>query len=271
MNDHNIELEELFNSTENYLKSSLVTTENKERILNTLAFIYAKETRKNPIPQNSENKRVVVDSKEEYYPFLLSVYLLINEVNLLNEILDFNRNNFRSNRLVEDAKFDVFLNTYVWESIKLNRVNLNISDVDFDVFSISWEDYFAKSSTNELRKIFFKLDDEFKKLLVNGISAYVIKEDHYLLNDFFSTNEIKNCIRFTVPANAVADLFFRLHKQKKIGEWCSKSNIANWLAGRIMTKGASQKFYINPKSEPLKNILLRKKGSALKLLPDILP
>jgi hypothetical protein len=248
MNDHNIELEELFNSTENYLKSSLATTENKETILNTLAFIYAKETRKNPIPTNSNN-----------------------DVKKLFEILDFNRNNFRSNRLVEDAKFDVFLNTYVWESIKINRVNLNISDVDFEVFSISWEDYFTKSRTNELSKINFKLDDEFKKLLINGISAYVIKEDHFLLNDFFSKNEIKNCVRFTVPANAVADLFFRLHKHKKIEQSCSKSNIANWLAGRIMTKGASQKFYLNPKSEPLKNILLRKKGSALKLLPDILP
>jgi hypothetical protein len=271
MNDHNIELEELFNSTENYLKSSLATTENKETILNTLAFIYAKETRKNPIPTNSNKKRVIVDSREEYYPFLLSVYLLINDVKKLFEILDFNRNNFRSNRLVEDAKFDVFLNTYVWESIKINRVNLNISDVDFEVFSISWEDYFTKSRTNELSKINFKLDDEFKKLLINGISAYVIKEDHFLLNDFFSKNEIKNCVRFTVPANAVADLFFRLHKHKKIEQSCSKSNIANWLAGRIMTKGASQKFYLNPKSEPLKNILLRKKGSALKLLPDILP
>ena len=71
MNDHNIELGELFNSTKNYLKSSKATQKNKKRILNSLAFIYAKETYKNPIPTNSEKKRVVVDSKEEHYPFLL--------------------------------------------------------------------------------------------------------------------------------------------------------------------------------------------------------
>ena len=156
MNDHNIELIKFHTDVKQYLESFVKNKENERIILEGLDRIYDEETRKNPIPLESKKNRVIVNSREEYYPFLLAVYLLINDVKKLNEILEFQRSNFRSNRLVEDAKFDVFLNTYVWESIKLNRVNLNISDVDFDVFSISWEDYFAKSSTNELRKIFFK-------------------------------------------------------------------------------------------------------------------
>ncbi len=128
------------------------------------------------------------------------MYLLINTVNLLHEILDFNRANFRSNRLIEDAGFDVFLKTYVWESIKINRVNVNITDVDFDLFISSWEEYFRKSEADDSWEIHFIFDQEFKKLLLNRVSNFVVKDDHCLLNDFFSKREIKSRVRFTVPA-----------------------------------------------------------------------
>jgi hypothetical protein len=271
MNDHNIELEKLYNDVEQFIESSIETQENTSLILEGIESIYEEETRKNPIPINSEKKRVIVDSREEYYPFLLAVYLLINKVNILHEILDFNRANFKSNRLIEDAGFDVFLKTYVWESIKTYRGNLNISDVDFDSFIFSWEEYFRKSGADDSWKIHFIFDEEFKKALLDGVSNFVVKDDHCLLPDFFSKRDIKSCVRFDVPASSVADLFLRLHNHNKIGHWCSRSNTANWLAGRIMTKGARQKLYINPKSEPLKNILLGKKLSARKLLPNILP
>lgn len=271
MNDHNIELNELFVSAENYLKSSLATPENTQLLLDSIGHIYNEETRKNPIPPNSVTKRVLVDSKEVYYPFLLSVYLLINEVKKLNEILDFQRSNFSSNRLIEDAGFDVFFNKYVWESIKQTRVNLNISDFHFEEFENYWKEYFTRTEGFGSRPIHFMMDEDFKSSIIAKISQYVLEDDHFLLKNFFSESKIEFRVRFTVPANTIADLFFRLQKHNKMEEDCSKSNIANWLADRIMTMGARQQFFIKPKSGPLKNILLEKKRATNKILLDILP
>lgn len=271
MNDHNIELNKLYTDVKQYLKSFVKNKENKRLILEGLGRIYDEETRKNPIPLESKKNRVIVNSREEYYPFLLSVYLLINDVKKLYEILEFQRSNFRSNRLIEDAEFDLFLNSYVWESIKIIRVQLNISNYDFEEFENYWKEYFSRIEGFSSKPIHFIMDEDFKKSLIDKISQFVLKDDHFLLVNFFSENKIKFRVRFTVPANSVADLFFRLHKHNKLEKWCSKSNTARWLADRIMTKGERQKFYIKPKSEPLKNILLEKKKTAIKILLDVLP
>ncbi len=271
MNDHNIELIKFHTDVKQYLESFVKNKENERIILEGLDRIYDEETRKNPIPLESKKNRVIVNSREEYYPFLLSVYLLINDVKKLNEILEFQRSNFRSNRLVEDAEFDLFFNSYVWETIKQTRVLLDISNYDFEEFENYWKEYFSRTEGFTSKPIDFEMDEVFKNLLIKKISIFVLEDDQFLLVNFFSRNEIKFRVRFTVPANSIADLFLRLHKHKKIDYECSKSKIARWLADRIMTKGERQKFFIKPKSEPLKNILLGKKKTTLNILLDFLP
>jgi len=271
MNDHNIELIKLCTDVKQYLESFVKNKENEQIILEGLGRIYDEETRKNPIPLESKRNRVIVNSREEYYPFLLAVYLLINDVKKLNEILEFQRSNFSSNRLIEDAEFDLFFNSYVWETIKQTRVLLDISNYDFEEFENYWKEYFSRTEGFTSKPIDFEMDEVFKNLLIKKISILVLEDDQFLLVNFFSRNEIKFRVRFTVPANSIADLFLRLHKHKKIDYECSKSKIARWLADRIMTKGERQKFFIKPKSEPLKNILLGKKKTTLNILLDFLP
>ena len=271
MNDHDIELIKFCTDVTKYLESFVKNKENEHIILEGLDRIYDEETRKNPIPLESKKNRVIVNSREEYYPFLLAVYLLINDVKKLNEILEFQRSNFRSNRLVEDAEFDLFFNTYVWETIKQASVLLNKSNYDFEEFENYWKEYFSRTEGFTSKPINFEMDEKYKNLLIDKISQFVLEDDHFLLINFFSRNEIKFRVRFTVPANSIADLFLRLHKHNKIDYECSKSKIARWLADRIMTKGERQKFFIKPKSEPLKNILLGKKKTTLNILLDFLP
>ncbi len=224
--------------------------------------------------------KLKISSRDISFSSLFSLYLLFESPNKINEILNYYENRFEFNELIKEASFRTLVENNVDACLKINGELLCFSNQEIDkklklircyfetppksIFAINFDFKLKENSYETIRINFFK-----------ELEKYVLGSDKKYLNDMFLNHQLKNWIRFELPSNVIAELFYRLQIHNVIDNSTSASYIAKWLSDRIKTlKKGTKSVFITPSWQYLENVINKnekKPPTGDRILTDILP
>jgi len=278
MNSYQIDLEKILDWLQKRL-AKVKKPELADGLLDAFNKILVMEAGRFEAQPNQEKRILTISPKSINYPACLAIWILMAKPEEHQKILAYHKSKFEQNDLMQNASFDILLNSYVREDLKELVRQLGWTKKEKGLLLDNFDSFTGQTDITNVIKLEFNFEKFLKEKFISALKPYVHSEDGAFLNSIFSPEGSKQRVRFNLKGNQLGDLFRRMVLNNIIdGERYSNSKIARRISDTCKVKGIRKEpwhLYKVAELGYLRKVLGGEKTPAdsdrvlIKLIPDL--